>query len=204
MAFVPATNTLEIQMVYQQDSQTCENVYHLKKATAWTGPDIAALSDIITTWEFNGGGKIRTTGSVLQKLLFRDLTTETSPRWEVMVDPTVPGEVGGVVLPLNVAFSVKLATGRAGRWYRGRSYRFGHTQLTVVGDRVTATYKTNLDTALNALKHSWFVAGYTWSVVSKYVAGAPRTAALVTAITTLGWVDDVTDSQRRRLPGRGN
>lgn len=112
----------------------------------------------------------------------------------------------GVRLPANVAFSIKKNTGALGRSGRGRWYwPVGYTDA-LSGDSVIATASANnWVAALVAFQAA--VEGGTYpcqmGIVSYQTGGAQRPNGFFQQITSWGYSDLISDSQRKRLPGRG-
>jgi len=108
------------------------------------------------------------------------------------------GTRSGDPMPANVANVISWRTGRSGRSYRGRTYMFGMEDTDAFGSYFVTTYLTTL--GLFALALLLYDGGPTLAV---YTVVASETLAVLTPKT--GYViNDVVDSQRRRLPGRGS
>jgi len=123
----------------------------------------------------------------------------------VYFPPTVAtGDVTAASLPNNVAYCISKYTGLRGRSFRGRFFLPGIPEnARETPSRVTAAYRTNIQTACTGALDFMISNGFPPVVVSWYTGGDIRTTGVATPITALGPVDDVLDSQRRRLPGRG-
>lgn len=116
------------------------------------------------------------------------------------------GSLVGDGLPLNVAACVTLSTGRAGRAGRGRFYVGCLGESSAAGSRFTAGFVNSMNEAFEALRFRPGVdglPGYRLVVYSTELGGNPRVAGLATEVTSAYLRDNVVDSQRRRLPGRG-
>lgn len=113
--------------------------------------------------------------------------------------------------PNNVTLAVKWGTGLAGRSFRGRTYHIGLVITQVdTNDNVVASELNAIVGAYDALRTALDNAtlGVEMVVVSRYSGvdanhkPIPRVTGITTPISGVS-ADPVTDSQRRRLPGRG-
>lgn len=128
-----------------------------------------------------------------------------SPMEEYLLPSPRNGTGGGSVLPLNVAFCVKLSTGLTGRSQRGRWY-WGNLSSGILIDagHIAVANQTGYANVLNTLLANLATAGYTMVVTSYMTGGAWRSAGQNTPVVTCLAIDNALDSQRRRLPGRGH
>jgi hypothetical protein len=121
----------------------------------------------------------------------------TAPSANVFGTNTLPS------LPMNVAMCASHYTGFIGRSRRGRSYIPGLGENVVaVGDILGALFRNYAVTAFAALRASSLAASQAQVVASFQHNGAPRVTGLGTVVLTTA-VDQYSDSQRRRLAGRG-
>jgi hypothetical protein len=138
----------------------------------------------------------------LIKVLARDLTVQNGLSLESTSSLPITGTNSNAGCSNNVTLAVKWQTGYAGRSYRGRTYFIGLTENNVTGDTVAGAYASGLQGAFEQLMSDLDGAGFGMGVLSRYHNNAPRTAGVLTPITSVS-VDTVIDSQRRRLQGRG-
>lgn len=105
--------------------------------------------------------------------------------------------------PNNVAICVSHRTANRGRSFRGRSFISGipsdQQSLSRLSPGAMATVLDSFTQLIGAAN----TAGYPFVVVSRYSGGVPRAIGLSTPVQQSVIVDNVLDSQRRRLPGRG-
>lgn len=116
-----------------------------------------------------------------------------------------PGGISGEAVPNNVNPCISFRTGVAGRSFRGRNYIPGLSNSDVTGNVLETAWKTALINAYTDLNPggNFGTAAWNWVVVSYFTGGSPRAAGLVTPVISAIFTDDIVDSQRRRLPGRG-
>lgn len=204
MAFVPALNTVMAEVRQTIDGQQIENTLYFQSDDPPTVASMTTLGTGIAVW-WEDFVLVRQSNQIeFREVYLTDLTTATAPT--VTIGPFT-GKVGGVGVdscPNNAAFCVSFRTAGRGRSARGRNYVAGLPESEVVRSRLVGAFRTQLVAAYEEiLPPDALAPGYTWVVVSRFTAGAPRVTALVQPITAVSSVDDVVDSQRRRLPGRG-
>ena len=99
---------------------------------------------------------------------------------------------------------MKRSSGLTGRSARGRVFVAGIVAEMCFSPNVLASlYVDAFVSALNDLVDPDFAAGWQHVVWSYQTAGEPRMAAFPYGIELYVAVNNVLDSQRRRLPGRG-
>jgi len=203
--FIPAPNTASVELIYQNASEYNENVFHVEKGSPFTLAQLQALRGVVNSWDNATGFNYRHTSATLVRIRTKALDTNTSPTEDYYLPTPRGGAVGGSAVPLNVAFCVKLATGLAGRSYRGRWYlgNLGSAQISDAGHILNLTVVA-FPAALNTLIANLAAAGYTFVITSFYNNGAWRTTAVNTPVISAVAVDNAIDSQNRRLPGRGH
>lgn len=117
--------------------------------------------------------------------------------------PAQGGDVTGA-LPGSVALSVSFRTGGRGRTTRGRNY-FGGIAETRVADNLVAQLTVDaIVAAYTTMITTTFVPQTSWCVYSQFFEGQERLQGTFRFVTEVVVVDNVVDSQRRRLPGRGS
>jgi hypothetical protein len=203
MAFIPAENTAKMELVFTDQGETVENVFHVLLDHQPDKDDLTLIAIAMRDWwdvELQG----LVTGSVsLVRILGRDLTVEDGQAIEFTAGlPLVGGGAGP--LPNNVTVVVKWSTGFAGRSFRGRTYHVGlpGNQLDTNTNSITAAHGIALDTAYELLIDAMQSSGWSLVVASFFHDGAPRAAAVLTPIEA-AFINLDIDSQRRRLKGRG-
>jgi hypothetical protein len=204
MAFIPATNTVEIEIRGLLDDQQVENTLYFQ---ADNPIDDAAVDDLMSVFSGWVGSEYPDQKCEAYKgteLLITDLTTESGLQRSVDISYIV-GSVEGSALPNNSAFAVSFRTGLRGRSYRGRNYAMAIPISAQEGiNQVTTAYRDAVvGNYANLLELDFSSVGWTWVVVSRFLDNAPRSIAEVTPVTSVIATDLTLDSQRRRLPGRG-
>lgn len=209
--FVPAPNTVQVEMVYKTNGGVAENVYHVKYAGTLTDEHAfaTALSTAFAAWETAHGAVARSVQVSLTNIRVRDISAASS--WVFEYPQAIPGTDAQAACPDNVTVAIKWQTARGGRSYRGRSYHIGLPLDSILGDKLGTAAAANFPTVYQALITGVSGASYTGTgatsanlaVVSKRQNKAWLSSAVVTPILTATLADTNLDSMRRRLAGRG-
>lgn len=203
MAFIPAVGCARLEMVFEEQGQIIENVFHFESGTAWDVAHMTALALAVKNEHTANIRALQTAGCSLTKIRVRGLNTDADPAIEYTTGLPVAGLGGATPAPMNVTLAVKLSTGLGGRSFRGRFYFCGLDLAVISGSTVAGGFITDLITAYGRFLTTEVAAAGQWGVVSYVHDHAPRTTGAFTPIIGLS-ADTTTDSQRRRLPGRGS
>jgi hypothetical protein len=200
--FIPVPNAAQVSMRYLWAGQKVENVFGVRKLTSEAVWDTASIFTTFRNFWIEHL-KLQLSAQIsLTEIAFQPLDTEGTPgTLDTLVTP-IPGNNGASV-PNNVAFVVTLRTGSTGRSYRGRSYVPGLPRDSVTDSRLQGTAPADIVACYNALIGDLTETGAHLAIISKYHNKLPRVTGVATDVTVATFVDNVTDSQRRRLPGRG-
>ena len=203
MEFIPVENTVRVSMNYVEATQRIQNVFNVKFDSS---PDISAmttLADDFTDWWIASLAPEQAGEVSLQSLDLTLLTTKDDLSLEFVTGlPLTGGSVAAKACPNNVTVAVKWGGNLRGRSHRGRTYHIGLADNQVSGSTLTVGMHTALITAYTALLTKINVIGRNLCVVSYMTNKAYRTAGVTTPIVRVS-IDSSLDSQRRRLPGRG-
>lgn len=204
MAFQPAVDCAEAVIHITSSAGEQLNVLNFKYPTAY---DQSNLDDLSAAVDAVVGGTYLSLMNEDMNYAFthvRGLTSSVDLE-SVNGDNAGAGTDSAGALPANVAFCMSLRTGFTGRSARGRFYAMGlSTDQLVTLNHVTSTYVTNLHTMLTDILGAAATAGWTLVVLSRQNGGVKLSAAVARPVTSIIAVDTVLDSQRRRLPGRGD
>lgn len=206
MAFQPCPGVAAVAFRQTMSGEPTENVLHMATPMAATPlpADLAIVAHNAWTWWATDMAPTIGNNVVLNEVIVTDLSTEGGPQAVYSATPVVGG-ISGVKLPNNCSLSIKGSTGLSGRSNRGRWFMQGLVETMLGSDnRINSTqiglWITALNNALTALGSGTTSLGAV-VVLSRYHNKVKRTNGIGTAITTWTFVDDVVDSQRRRLPG---
>lgn len=211
MAFIPVPETAEVRMQYTQANQKIENVFHVRRQGAWTQEDLTSLANIFGQWWISQMKVHVATAVTLRQVLATDISVAGGLSVIGTTGLPAVGSNNTTGFPNNVTWAVKWGTGLAGRSFRGRTYHIGLVITQVdVNDNVVPAELAAIVGAYDALRTALDNAtlGVEMVVVSRYSGvdanhkPIPRVTGITTPISGVS-ADPVTDSQRRRLPGRG-
>lgn len=203
MAYIPVPNTAQLELVFNWGGQVCQNVLHYVKASPWTLSLLedlcgAAIGEYVAQFNVNNP-----TNMQLISVRATDLASQNGPVYETSDTLPATGANGSPSLPNNCAIVITKRTALRGRSYRGRIYHMGLTEGSVTENAVLGPSLTAIIgrwTALMGLPITGDEA--LMCVVSRYNGGVARETGVATLVTNLT-SDGFIDSQRRRLPGRG-
>lgn len=205
MAFVPAPNIVLCEMRYTLDTEKCENRIHVNVLHEPTPADFANLSGaisnaIITLWLPLLPATVQ-----YRELFFRSLQSQNAPQQTFPIPAGVGiGTHGSQQLPNNVTICVSLRSTAAGRSARGRLYWPALCEDEVTNNHVIPPFDAEIVAAVKLLDENITAVGSDWQIVSFFQNKAPRPGGPVYfSVSNILLADTVVDSQRRRLPGRG-
>lgn len=210
MPFVPVANTALVEVRMRVVGQKVENTLWIEGPSAL---DASALSTIATTikgWWVSDYGPQVSDLVTLSEVVATDQTTDTSGQVSVSGDGEIGGQIGGTV-PTNSTFAVSFRTASRGRAFRGRNYIVGvPLEQLAETNVVQSSWAADIAAAYTDLITLVDDAGFTWVVVSRFNGvdpdthdPIPRVAGVTTPVLNVVTTDLTLDSQRRRLPGRG-
>lgn len=204
MATIPVPNVAQLEAIYSMNGQVVENVFHYQMPAPTTANDLTLFAVAwIAEWVTNIKPYINVEVSLTQ-VKVTDLTTNISPT--ITTSSTLPqaGTQTGALMPNNVSCVFTKRTNLRGRSQRGRVYWPGFGEPACINNVITPALVTAIIAGLDNLRAvSTGLGVWEMVVVSRYTGGQPRVSGIFTPITNFT-SDGVVDSQRRRLPGRGN
>lgn len=189
-------NVAKVALVFEHDTRTFVNTYHVSKGTAWTLPELQQLAAAFVDW-WNLSGKQPISGvTKLRQVQCRRLDPNLPLSHDEDVTPPISGAEAGAPLPGNVTVTQSWRTGLAGRKYRGRTYAPGLTEpLVTDDDRVVSAAIVELAAA--ALQLILDMQANSWALTIFHKLDNTFTNV------TSAIVENIVDSMRRRLPARG-
>jgi hypothetical protein len=211
MPFIPVANTVMSEIRMRLDGQQIENTLYWQKGGSWSSGDILTLGNALLTWWPVNYAPFVSSAVTLSEIYLTDLTSDTSGVLSVPAPTPHPaGDRSAASLPNNVALTISFRSGLRGRSNRGRNYISGLSEDAVVLNTVDAGVITDIENGYNALFDVASDTSSAWVIVSRYSGvdedgrPIPRVAGETADILSVLVVDATVDSQRRRLPGRGN
>lgn len=208
MPFIPVADAAKVACKYTRFGQELINTLWFTKSGGWTSTDLNDLCVAINSWVIAELLPLASNDTLYHGSTATDMSAAGAEGVEVPVSPAEEG--GNVVagLPNNVTASIKFLTGFTGRSNRGRNYFVGLGENQVVGDTLADATTDGLLAAFDALA-SYLTGLAADHVVASLYSGVdseghpiPRSAGVVKAVTQYA-MDNIVDSMRRRLTGRG-
>lgn len=210
MPFVPILNAAEFELVYLYDGQICENTIGVQFTADPSAGALDGVAAIFHTWFTGAFGTNLSSALSLTAIKGTSLTTDSSAAIEYSTGLPEAGTGPAAGAPGNVAPCISFKTGLRGRSFRGRNYIVGVPQTELTEATLDAGWLAAVTGAYNALPALLEPAGATWVVLSRFSGvdplthrPIPRVAGIATPVSDAAFVDNKSDSQRRRLPGRG-
>lgn len=201
--YIPVDRVAKLEMIYRQDEQVVVNVFHYMSDQGWTAERLAELCDEAKVIFDNLLKPNYPAIYSLRTIKATDLTSQTGPTAERDYVPPVFGtDITNDPMPNNVTVCTKWVTAQRGRSYRGRTFHPCLTAIQVAGNSLSETGVTDVAGYSGAMLGT--MAGFQWwlMVVSYCHDKAWRTTGVATRVTEFS-LNEVLDSQRRRLPERG-
>lgn len=207
MPFVAAPNIVQCELRQLLDGQRIENRIFVNCFAEPTVADMNAIAGALSGAVSTNWVPLLPTTWRLTEFYLKSLHTQNAP------EATYPqpagsftGTLGQPQLPNSNTLCISLRSNFSGRSARGRLYWPCLTEGQVVGNLVDQTVVNNIVSAVQDIDaRISSTTAFEWVIVSFVSGGVPRPGGpvyfLVNGILA---VDNVIDSQRRRLPGRGN
>lgn len=202
MPFQPTDDVASCELRYTWQGENVENRLHFFR-DGFTPADLLTLAtECYTSWA-SYFSPITSNTVTLREAYATDLRTEDGPTATYAPGTLVTGINVNESVTNNTALCLSLRTALRGRSRRGRFYTVGLTENVVANNRVSEAARTAWVQALTDLQIAVELVGWQLVVLSRVSGGVPRPVASSATVTQILTVDDVVDSQRRRLPGRG-
>lgn len=202
MAFIPVPNTAMVELVFNCDGQVCENTLYFANDVGWDIPSMNSLASKIAGWWNVEYRVFQSNLCQLTAIKVTDLETQFAPGIEYVTGLPAAGGAASEIMPNNVTVATTFLTDLRGRSYRGRNYFVGITTDAVNGNSISSVTAGLFQDMYAALPTYLDPEDGDHVVVSRYSGNAPRVTGVTTPVT--GYRTEQTiDSQRRRLPGRG-
>lgn len=202
--YIPVPGVIQVEMIQNWAGQVIENVHHFVVEPA---PTVSLMNDLASgmVGAWNTGMKPSMPLNLsLTSVRLTDLTTQTGPVVNYGLGLPSAGTYGNPSLPNNCACVITKRTAQRGRSYRGRSFLPGLTEPSVADNVILpALLTTFLSYFANIRQPTYSGTQFVMVVVSRYTNNLPRAVGVATTVTGFT-ADQVVDSQRGRLPGRGS
>lgn len=202
MAFIPFIGGVKVEMKFLKNGQLVVNVYHFHTDDPITTVNLTALATVLkNSWAANIRGATGTSMQ-LEEIIATDMSSPTGHQVTYVTGLPLIGTASGDDLPSNVAVVISNKSTLIGRSQRGRTYMTGMVASAITGNTVGSGLQAlyvayHMDILIDTEPE-----GFEFGVASYQQDNAPRLFAAFTGFSSFQ-VENITDSQRRRLPGRG-
>ena len=203
MATIPVPNVAQVELIYNSAGNIVENVLHYQIPGTATAADLQLFAAAVhAEWIVNMKPQIPNEMS-LSSIKITDLTTNVSPTITYTTGLPEAGTQGVAIMPLSVTCAFTKRTALRGRNNRGRLYWPAFVEGAVLASAIMPSTVIAIVNGINAMRTIPSSLG-SWEmvVVSRYLNKNPRPSGIFTPVTAIT-SDGIVDSQRRRLPGRG-
>lgn len=192
----------KVSLIMTQDTRTFVNTFHVDKVTEWSLPEMITLAGEVRDWWVNFYRAACPIDVSLLQVQVRKYDPLAPLAFDLNVSPPSPGLRGGGPTPRNASVTTSWRTGLAGRRFRGRIYLPGVQEGDAGPDDRISSVLVNLMVAAAA---ELIVGALTQGVLTVFhMPKDPPTPYDNTGTDVLtAVVENIIDSQRRRLPGRG-
>lgn len=204
MEFIPVPYGMMGEMRYTQDQQKVENVFWFKAPEPQPSPsNLAAVGAILFNWWDDHLKTIQASACTLREIYVTDQSNQFGGMYTYSTN--LPAAAASVQPPApnSVTLCISLRTQQRGRSFRGRSYVIGLTNNIIVNSHVTPQGTSAWLNAYDALIAESGTAGYQLCICSRFTNKLPRAEGVLTEVVDAVLVDDTVDTQKGRLPGRG-
>ena len=204
--YPPPDNPLVVRasLIFSRDTRVFVNTFHFSRAAGWTLTNMGDLaSDLVDWWTNIYRGAIPSAVALTQ-VQIRKYDPTNPLAVDFPVSPPVPGTRTGAPDAGNVTLTMSERTGLAGRAYRGRVYVPSLSEADVSDtDTLASVAVAVLANAIGGIiGSSWSSSGGILGVFHRPTLVSHLLDNTITNVT--GYIiENIIDSQRRRLPQRG-
>lgn len=204
MAYQPVPNVARVNIRYLIEGQQVENTLHFSGPGAPSNAALTTLAILVndvfrTRFPAGAPGNV-----IMREVTATDLTTEFGAVITNTGGLPVTGTNVGAKAPNNVTFCIRLKTAARGRSGRGRFYIPWIFDSETDGSYLQAIVANQWVANIQSCLTNGASAGWTLVVVQRYNDNVQLPAGVPRPVISIGYSDFVIDSQRRRLPARGN
>lgn len=205
MPFQPVPGTIGIVVDCRLSGEVAQNtLYFFQNGADPTVGDCIAVATIVKNFYTNALMPLLATTLIGVKVVAKNLFINGGAKGVV----SMAGSAGGVATEQatnNDAAVVTFDTGQSGKSSHGRNYVPGIPNAAITVNTLDPDFMAGVIAAYETLLPGGDndPAPYFWSVVSRQSGGIVAAEGLAVPVMNVYFTDDIIDSQRRRLPGRG-
>jgi hypothetical protein len=207
LPFVPMAGTVLAEIFGLIASQLVETTYNFLTTETIDEPYLLGLADNFRAAWVGRFLPLLSSRLSVQQSKATSLVSSTAPSQIFTHSPNAGGVSDASGPPNNVALAMKNTTAKRGKSYRGRNFLMGIPNSALDSDRdlVTNTFIGDLLDAYDDFMNDMvlFDPNIVHVVCSRQEGGVRRTTGVRTPVNAVS-INNVLDSQRRRLTDRGN
>jgi hypothetical protein len=179
-----------------RDTRQVLNTFHVSNTAGWNLSSMATLANDVVSW-ISTSYKTLVSTPITWYLVSVRLYNPSNPlAYDQSISPPIAATQAGPAEAGNVTATLSLRTGLAGRKYRGRLYVAAISENHVAqNDLLTSSYVILAGTVTQALLTAM-------NVGTRAIAIFHKLTNTYTNVNGYA-IENIVDSQRRRLPGRG-
>lgn len=187
------------------DGQHVENVLAFLHAnpTPPTAGDLANLGAALLSWWEDTVAPIMPSALSFNEIHIRGLSVINDIEYTVATSTQGQGVLSGAALPNNATFCISFRSAFTGRSARGRAYVPAVVRNAVTQNELDSGSVESYRSMYEALFDLAHGADFRHVILSRVASGVKRDEAVPFTVINYLAVDNIIDSQRRRLPGRG-
>jgi len=208
MADVYNPEVAKVVMTGRLNGQNVQNALYFQMEqppeTGWTRVGMEGLVAVVASWLSVDMAPQVSNQFAWQTIAATQLSEDFGIQVIEQLAPDIVGGVNSEALPNNVAAVASIVTGQRGRSGRGRIYIAGLTRGQTEQSYIKGESAVALDAAIAELLPAAAAAGFVLGVYSRWHKKVKRAVGVFTPATGFNLSDGVLDSQRGRLPGRGD
>lgn len=203
--YPPANNPLVVKaaLMFTRDTRNLVNTLHFTKSAGWNLASMTVLAQDLKNWWSTIYRASIPPAVALSQIQIRLLDPTNPLAVDLPVIPTIAGTRAGSPDAGNVSVTLSERTGLAGRAHRGRIYAPSLMETDVSDtDTLASVTVTSLANAIANLIFG-FSTNSAFPVIFHRPGLIPKPLDNAFDLVTSYVLENIIDSQRRRLPGRG-
>jgi len=197
-------NVAAVEMLFRQDEQQVENVFHVAAPHPLDSATADGIQTIVDAWITGTLRDQQASNVFYYGLRVKDVNAGGNV-YDYAGDG-LGGSHSGGPLANHVTIALKKNSGVSGRKFRGRFYHLGLTQTMLNVGSVNSLNNLavfDLISTYEALRTALRTAGHDMVILYQDHSTHPPTPLGGIEVISITATDNIIDSQRRRLPGRG-
>lgn len=205
MPKAPPNNPLvvKVSLIMARDQRETVNTFHVQRNSGWTEAQMLDLANAVKAWFQVWYAFSLTSNIVLNNIQVRLLDPTNPLGVDLALVPPIVGQRVIPAAPANVTLSLSERTGKAGRAYRGRMFAAAIAdQDRDQTDVITSTAVTRWSGVIDHLIQDIITYGAQMVIFhTPHLLPHPLDNTFTPVIGFV--IENILDSMRRRLPGRG-